>query len=144
MIKPVELARFFHGLNICGFLNYTDKTLVPGGARAEEAWIVVGDVVADRTLADFFLGLADCIRERQCLLWVHAQQIKRQTLRGFLADTGQPSKFIDQSCNGRREIRHARSLLQSGPISASVLPDRTTKSLSVCVRWRLQYLLPRF
>jgi hypothetical protein len=39
-----------------------------------------------------------------------------------LADPGQPPKFIDKSCNGRREIWHARSLLQSGPISASALP----------------------
>ena len=34
------------------------------------------------------------------------QYVKRQPLRGFLADAGKAAEFVDQTLKGRRKIGH--------------------------------------
>ena len=73
---------------------------------AEVARVGVGDVVADRAFADFVLGVANRVGERQGLLAIHAQKIEGEALRGLLPDAGQVFQFVDQPRDGRRKIRH--------------------------------------
>ena len=80
--------------------------LVARGAGAEMARVGVGDVVADRAFADFFFRFANGVGERERLFAIHAQKIKGEALRGLLPDAGQAFKFVDQSSDGRGEIRH--------------------------------------
>src|SRR5208282_1123260 len=110
MVEAVELARFLDGLDVGGVFDNADHALIPRGTPAEEARILIGDVVADRAFADFFLGVANCVGESEGLVAVRAKQIKGEALRGFLPDAGQMFQFVDQTRYGWGEIRHVVSL----------------------------------
>ena len=106
VVEAAELARLLDGLNVRGLFHDANDCAVARGAGAEVARIGVRDVVADRALADFFLGFADRVGKRERLLAVHAQQIECEALRRLLPDSRQALQFIDQSSYGRRKIRH--------------------------------------
>jgi hypothetical protein len=61
------------------------------------AGIRICNIVADGTLAHFFLGFADGVRKRERLIAVHPQQEKCQTLRGFLPNPWKAFQFVNQS-----------------------------------------------
>jgi hypothetical protein len=112
VVQAAKLARSFHRLDIRGFFDHADQRAIARRARAEKAWIGVRDVVADRAFADFFLCFANGVGKRERLPAIDAQQIERKALRGFLPDAGQAFEFVDQSRDGRREIRHSSSPCQ--------------------------------
>ena len=47
------------------------------------------------------------LRQRQGILGRRSQQMKRQTLRGFLANSGEMFQLIDEAFDGSGKIRHA-------------------------------------
>ena len=96
VIEPVELARFFDGLNIRGFLDHADDRFIARRTGTEEARIGVGDVVTDRAFADFFFRVANCIGKGKGLLAIATQQVEGEALRSFLADAGKAFQFFDQ------------------------------------------------
>src|SRR5262249_38192445 len=81
-------------------------------AGAVEARIGVGDVVADRALADFFLGVANGLGQSEGVLGRGAKEVKRKALSGFLANAGEMLKFIDQAFDWGGEIGHEKCVAQ--------------------------------
>jgi len=63
--------------------------------------------VADGASPDFFFGVANGVRQRQRILGGRPQQMKRQALRGFLANSGEVFQLIDEPFDGSGKIRHA-------------------------------------
>ena len=59
--------------------------------------------------ADFFFCFANGVGKRERLSAIDAQQIEGEALRRLLPDAGQAFEFVDQSRDGRREIRHPSS-----------------------------------
>jgi hypothetical protein len=66
MIQATELARLLDSLNVGGLFNDADYFPVARGAGAKKAGIRVGDVVADRALADFLFGFANRVGRVSC------------------------------------------------------------------------------
>ena len=47
VIDPVKGSRPFYRANVGGFFNNAHQAVIPGGARAVNAWILIGDAIAD-------------------------------------------------------------------------------------------------
>ena len=99
-------AGFFDGENIVRFLDYADGGLVAVGSRAIETGIGVGDVGADRALADFFLGVANGVGQGESILGSAAQEMESEALGRFLANSGKMLQFIDETFNRTGKIGH--------------------------------------
>src|SRR5215470_2341244 len=99
MVKAVELPRFFHRLDIRGVFDGADNLSVARSAGAENARVLVGDVIANGALADFFFRLADRVGKSERLAAIRAQQVKREPLRGLLSDAGQAFQLVNQTRN---------------------------------------------
>jgi hypothetical protein len=97
----------FNRENVVGFLNDADRPMVPRRADAIQTRIGVGDVVASGALADFFFGVANRIGKREGVFGRGAKQIKREALRGLLADSRKMFQCVNESFNRSGKIRHA-------------------------------------
>ena len=97
---------------LCGFFDDADGFLAARRAHTVVAGIGVRDVAADRARANFFFGVANGFGERQRIFRRGAQEMKRQALRGLLANSGEMLQFIDESFDGSGKIRHAACVAQ--------------------------------
>ena len=64
VVYPVIGACLFDGGDVGGLFEDTDEVMVAGGTGAVDAWVDVGDVVADGAEAEVLLDLADGDGER--------------------------------------------------------------------------------
>jgi hypothetical protein len=63
--------------------------------------------VANGARPNFFFGVANRVRERQRILSRRSEQVKRQALRGLLANSWEVFQLIDESFDGSGKVRHA-------------------------------------
>ncbi len=68
--------------------------------------------MADGAGADFFFSVANRVRQRQGIFGRRSQQMKRQALSGFLANSGEMFQLIDEAFDGSGKIRHAACVAQ--------------------------------
>ena len=106
MVHAAVGSRFFDRENVVGLFNDADRLVITGRADAIEARIRVGDVVADRALADFLFRVANRVGKSHGFFGRRAQEMEREALRGFLSNTGKMFEGVDQSFNGGGKIRH--------------------------------------
>jgi hypothetical protein len=88
------------------FFDDADRFVVASRTDAIEARVGVGDVVADRALADFFLGVANGVGKGEGFFGFGTEQMEGQALGRFLADTREMFESVDESFNWGGKIGH--------------------------------------
>src|ERR1700737_5163597 len=104
VIHSAERSRLFNRENVVSFFHHANNFFVAVRARAVQAWIRVGNIVADRASANFFFGVANGLGEGGGVFRGGAHRIKRQALRGFVSDARQVLQFVDKSFNRSSKI----------------------------------------
>ena len=106
VVQTVELTRALDAQNIGCLLDHAQHLLVAVGVAAKYAQVAVADVVADAAEAQLVLHVEQGLGKLFGVLARGTQDMKRQPLRGLLADARQAFEFVDQPRQRFREIRH--------------------------------------
>ena len=106
MVQPMVLARAFDGQQIFGVADNADHPGVAPGIRADGADFIFGQVLTDFTGADAFTRLQNGVSQLFRPAFGHGQDVKRQALRAFVPNAGQPLKLLDKLFKRRCEILH--------------------------------------
>ena len=96
--------------------DHADGLLVACLIRADRAGLAVRQILAALAGEGARLGVADRVREALRVLLGQVEHIKRQPLRGFLADAGQSGEFLDQPLDRRCEKVHQNRPPPSPPM----------------------------
>ena len=97
MIHPAVLARLLNRSDVLRLLDDADDAAIALFVAAERTGIGVGDVVADRTVRDAFLHVADRVDETVGFFARRLENVKGQPLRAFRPDAGEALKLLDET-----------------------------------------------
>src|SRR5690242_6984562 len=86
--------------------EYADLRLFAVRIAAEQAERAVTDVVAAFADAELVFDIENGLRQIFGVFARRAKQMKGNTLRRFLADSGQPFAFLNEPGQRLRELRH--------------------------------------
>src|SRR5205823_757843 len=96
VIDAAELARLLHHRYVLRLLDHADYALVARRVRAEDARILIRDVVAGGAVGDALLHLADGVAQPLGLVTRILEDVKREALRAFGADAGQLLQLLNE------------------------------------------------
>ena len=82
------------------------RTTVAVRIAAIRAELPIANVVALGANAQLVLHIQQRIRQACRIITGHAQDVKRQALRGLLPDARKAAKFFDQALQRRGEVGH--------------------------------------
>ena len=106
VIETVELPRHFDAHDIVRLLHHADDLPVAPGVAAILAQFGIADVIADRADAQLVFNVENGLREVLGIVAAGAHYVKRDALRGLLADARQALELGDQPGQRLREIGH--------------------------------------
>jgi hypothetical protein len=96
MVESPEFTGAFNCLDVFRLLDDTDEVLVAARVAADVAADFFGDVEADLAEANSFLYLEQNLREFLGLFIICLQQVERNALGRFWANTRKPAQFVDK------------------------------------------------
>ncbi len=94
MIKPMIVTRLFYRNEIVRLLDDANYRTITRRRRAEPARVNIGQVIADRAENNFLFDLSERPYETFDIGLRHPQDMKRETLRGFVTDSRQALKLV--------------------------------------------------
>ncbi len=87
-LHSIERARLFNDKNFC---------VVAPGVEAKFAELTLGDIAALPAERQSVFHRPNGLRQAQGFFSFGLHEVKGQALRAFMADAGEPDKFLDQS-----------------------------------------------
>ena len=133
VVTAFELPRGLDADDVVRLFHHAHDFGVAIAIAAILADLAIGDVVADAAQAELVLYVEDGLREMLGILAFGAQYVKRDALRGFLADAGEPFEFRDQPRERFGEIRHRLEQAGGKPMPPSMPPIFCWICASTCL-----------
>ena len=95
MIEPPVLLRMFDREDVGHLLHDADRRMVPFPVGADRTHLLVGEVVALRTVADLVAEPVDALRHLGHRIPLHAQDVDGQAQRRAASHARKLRKFAD-------------------------------------------------
>src|SRR6202042_3615269 len=92
----VVTAGLFNHCDVAWFFHHTDDPLAAGRARAIDAWVNIGDVVAGGAEQQPCLELAYCVGQRSGVFRARAEDVESEPLRALGANPWEFAQLFDQ------------------------------------------------
>jgi hypothetical protein len=113
LVAPLGTSRPFDGGDVRRFLDDADLAMVARGAGAIDAWIDIGDAVADGAQAQADLQAAHRLGQSRCILVAGAQDMEGKPLGALRAHSRQLLQLFNQPRHWLGITAHMRPLQTS-------------------------------
>jgi hypothetical protein len=110
VINAMECVRRLDRENVMRLFHDAEQGMIAVRIAAIEAQFGIANVIALRAERQLVFHIEKGLRQPLRVFARNAQQVKRNALRRFLSNAGQPLALGNQACQRLRKFRHNMSL----------------------------------